>query len=68
MNTERWQSLFKTAGIDIEDIESYRIVVSHGPMVIPSGHEQNLLVLTPEQFENWDNSKPWLSKTLDSTT
>lgn len=69
MNMERWYELFKTAGVDIEDTDSYSVVVSRGPLVIQPGFDKALVILTPEQVDTFNNDMvAILSNPLDSDT
>jgi hypothetical protein len=66
---DRWWSFFQEAEVDIVNTESYRVVCTRGPIIVPNQMETPLLILTPEQFEIWEQVKPWEpSKTVESDT
>ena len=66
---ERWHEFFQAAEVDILNTDSYRVVVSRGPVIVPNQMETPLLILTPEQHDLWEKVKPYEpTKTVDSDT
>jgi len=66
---EKWHEFFQAAEVDICNLDTYQVVCTKGPVIVPNHLEKPLLILTPEQLDLWNKVKPWEpTKTVDSDT